>query len=189
MPELMVGTSTAQWQALVTEAEAACRCSLGEEMQSYLVFLLMRFARRTEVAASVLALEYLNGVLSSGRQRLDQLQEVGDKCLLYSGLFPHRAERRRVKISYYVDLGRSAFSQLAANGRVAPQYALYQNVADTFVPMMDVLQAMRTQGGAVAVLTPLQALELWQDTGSMRALDELRQATSGTPVCAANMRH
>jgi len=71
---------------------------------------------------------------------------------------------------------------LAANGRVAPQYALYQNVADTFVPMMDVLQAMRTQGGAVAVLTPLQALELWQDTGSTRALDELRQTTSGTPI-------
>ena len=36
-------TDTAQWQALVHEAEAAAECSLSVETESYLVFTLMRF--------------------------------------------------------------------------------------------------------------------------------------------------
>ena len=36
-------TSVAQWQALVREAQSECNCNLDETLESYLVFLLMRF--------------------------------------------------------------------------------------------------------------------------------------------------
>ena len=114
MSELVIHTSaTAEWLSLVNEAESAAALHLDEEMQSYLVFLLMRFTESPELAASVLAMEYLQSMRSQGRVGQDQLRNVGDKCLLYSGLFPERAERRRVKISYFVDLGRSAYQQLS----------------------------------------------------------------------------
>ena len=172
-------TETAQWHMLVTEAAASCDCRLDEGLESYLVFLLMRFAGRPELAASVMALEYLRGMLSLGRLRHEHLRDVGDKCLLYSGLFPRRAERRRVRISYFVDLGQAAYRQLA----LAPTHAgadLYARLSATFVLLMDVLQAMRGLGDAG--LDPLHTLELWNDTGSRRAYQALRRMTDATPV-------
>lgn len=181
MPELLVHSSaTAEWLSLVHEAEKAIDHPLDEEMQSYLVFLLMRFTERPELAASILAVEYLESMRQLGHAGRDQLRNVGDKCLLYSGLFPQRAERRRVKISYFVDLGRSAY-QLLSERMERGAAIMYQRLAGTFVPLMDVLQAMRTLGYADA-LTPLQAIELWQDTGSRSALRILRRRTQSTPL-------
>ena len=53
MSELLIQTSaTAEWLSLVTEAESAAELHLDEDMQSYLVFLLMRFTERPELAGS-----------------------------------------------------------------------------------------------------------------------------------------
>ena len=41
-------TETSQWHALVNEAQAASRLILNEDTESYLVFLLMRFAHETQ---------------------------------------------------------------------------------------------------------------------------------------------
>jgi len=182
MPELLVqGSATADWLSLVHEAETAIDHPLDEEMQSYLVFLLMRFTERPDLAASVLAVEYLQSMHTLGRVGQDQLRSVGDKCLLFSGLFPQRAERRRVKISYFVDLGRSAY-QLLSERLEHGTSAMYHRLADTFIPLMDVLQAMRTLGDADSSLSPLQAFELWQDTGSQTALSSLRKRTKAIPL-------
>ena len=182
MPELLVHTSaTEEWLSLVHEAETASEHHLDEEMQSYLVFLLMRFTEKPELAASIMAVEYLQSMQAMGRIGQEQLRNVGDKCLLYSGLFPQRAERRRVKISYFVDLGRSAYQQLSEqlehNAAV-----MYHRLAGTFVSLMDILQAMRALGAPDAQLDPLRAFELWQDTGSRAALKALEQSTQGTPL-------
>jgi len=182
MPELLVHTSaTEEWLSLVHEAETASEHHLDEEMQSYLVFLLMRFTEKPELAASIMAVEYLQSMQAMGRIGQEQLRNVGDKCLLYSGLFPQRAERRRVKISYFVDLGRSAYQQLSEqlehNAAV-----MYHRLAGTFVSLMDILQTMRALGAPEAQLDPLRAFELWQDTGSRAALKTLEQSTQGTPL-------
>ena len=66
MSELVIHTSaTAEWLSLVNEAESAAALHLDEEMQSYLVFLLMRFTESPELAASVLAMEY-RGIRRNG---------------------------------------------------------------------------------------------------------------------------
>lgn len=182
MSRLVVKASTTEeWLTLVNEAKAAADCKLDEDMESYLVFLLMRFTEKPELAASVLALDYLRSMQLSGHLAQDQLREVGDKCLLYSGLFPERAARRRVKVSYFVDLGRSSYHQLADRlGHGAA--ALYERLALTFVGLMDVLQSMRALGGGQAALNPLGAYELWRDTGSEHAKKQLRLSTGGMPL-------
>ena len=177
MPELVVhGSATEEWLSLVHEAEAASAFHLDEEMQSYLVFLLMRFTEKPELATSILAVEYLQSMQTLGRVGQDQLRNVGDKCLLYSGLFPKRAERRRVKISYFVDLGRSAYQQLSEQMEHGAA-TLYNRLADTFVSLMDILQMMRALGSPANQLDPLQAFELWQETGSQSALKILNKRT------------
>lgn len=182
MPGMIVHTSaTANWLSLVNEAEAATACRLDEEIQSYLVFLLMRFTDRPGLASSVLAVEYLHSMQTVGRYGQIQLRNVGDKCLLYSGLFPQRAKRLRVKISYFVDMGRSAYQQLSEQVEYSAG-AMYHRLAGTFVSLMDILQTMRTLSITADQLDPLQAYELWQDTGSRHALRTLHKKTSATPL-------
>lgn len=179
-------TSTAQWHALVSEAEAACDYRLAEELESYLVFLLMRFVGKPELAGRTLALEYLHSVHAEGRVRRERLRDVGDQCLLYSGFFPQQAERRLVRISYFVDLGRSAYQQLAA--ALQHQGAdVFVRLSEAFVQLRDVLQAMRELHGEPA-LDALQAAELWGDTGSRHAFRLLQRFTDALPASSPKNR-
>lgn len=173
-------TATAQWQALVSEAEAACECHLNEELESYLVFLLMRFAARPDLAGRVMAVDYLRSCLAQGYQQREQLRDVGDQCLLFSGFFPEQAERRLVRISYFVNLGRSAYDMLAQRLENAAA-EIYLNLAEGFVNLRDVLQAIRELDGEPS-LGILQQLELWADTGSRLALKTVQAETDAVPV-------
>ncbi|RMG29365.1 MAG: hypothetical protein D6721_06305 [Gammaproteobacteria bacterium] len=189
MKELILEpTSVAQWHALVTEAEQACACRLDEELESYLVFLLMRFLRQPELAGRVMAMEYLEGLNSAGRAQIDRLREVGDLCLLLSGFFPEQAARRLVRISYFVDLGRSSYGVLADRfSHAAAQ--VYRSLSEGFVTLMDILQQIRGLAGG-EVLDPLHNQELWSDTGSRRALRELRRqlGPGATPLPLGSRR-
>ncbi|MDY6978308.1 MAG: hypothetical protein SV201_00390 [Pseudomonadota bacterium] len=171
-------TPLSQWHTLVSEAEQAVGVTLEPELESYLVFTLMRYLNRPEMAQRVLALDYLEAAHCQGREQQERLRDVGDQCLLYSGLFPRRAERRRVRVSYYVDLGRSAYHHLGSSG--IPLSALYAELAQTFVLAMDILQAIRNLRREQQ-LDPLGSLELWQDTGSNVARQALSDITDATP--------
>lgn len=176
-------TSTAQWHALVCEAETASRTQLDEELESHLVFLLMRFLGRADLANSVLGMNYLRSFEEVGRVREEKLREVGDQCLLYSGFYPKQAQRKSVQISYFVDLGRAAYTHLA-QARMNAVASLYQHLADDFVRMMDVLAAIRKLDPQSQRLEPLEAFPLWEATGSTQAFNDLRRVTGSTLIAA-----
>lgn len=169
----------AQWHSLVSDAEQAAGVKLDEELESYLVFTLMRYLSRPEMVQRVLALDYLQAAHSQGRDQQTKLRDVGDQCLLFSGLFPRRAERRRVRVSYYVDLGRSAYRHLGHTRD--PLSSLYADLSYAFVSAMDILQAVRNMREEQQ-LDPLNALELWQDTGSAMARRTLSETSDATPL-------
>ncbi len=170
--------STHEWHTLVNDAQHHTGVQLNEELESYLVFMLMRYTDKPEMAASVLALDYLEGAHALGQVRQDRMRDVGDQCLLYSGLFPERAENRHVKVSYYVDLGRSAY-HTAADATHKAVGQLFIGLASQFVIIMDTLQAMRGINNEAPQLTPLIAFELWQDTGSQQAKKMLSNISNG----------
>lgn len=175
-------TATAQWFELIQEAEAACRVQLDDERKSYLIFLLMRYTSSSQLANSILALEYLQGLRLNGRVGEQQLSAVGDKCLLFSGLFPGRAQRRRVRISYYVRLGASAYHWLGET-LAGARADLFTGLAEQFVELMDILHAARELSSEKPALAPLQAMEIWEDTGSRHARTTLGQYShQGTPL-------
>jgi len=181
--------ATAQWHDLVKEAEAFNGVSLDEELESYLVFLLMRYTGKPELAAKVMALDYLHGAQTAGSERREKMRDVGDQCLLYSGLFPKRAEKRRVRVSYYVDLGRSAYQNVAEAAQAA-MAEMFTHLAESFVSLMDTLQAMRSMHNHEQQLDPIRAFELWQETGSQRARTVLGQTTDAIPlVICSRSRH
>lgn len=165
-------TSTAHWHELVCEAEQHCQQKLGEEVQSYLVFLLQRFLSKPEITSRVLALDYLKSLRSAGQRQIEKLRDVGDICLLHAGFFPQRARRRRVSVNYYVDLGTGAYYQLHHHTS-HHQGQLFEYLYERFVPAMDVLQAMRTMDNSQPLMDPLMAFDLWEHTHSQQARRDL----------------
>ena len=174
---ILQATPTAQWYALVGEAEQACSIHLNPDLESYLVFLLMRFSKQPELAAKIFAFEFLEAVqAANGVQRDNLLQTLGDSCLLYSGLFPAQATRRQVKISYFIDIGRIAYSTLSDQGH-HQLGELFACLSQFFIVVMDILQTMRELSGDTGILSPIQAEELWSETGSQHARAVLERYT------------
>lgn len=173
-PLILQPTSTAQWHSLVNEAICTSGVHLSEELESYLVFMLMRYTENPHISNGMLAIDYLQSQQSTGKVRRVALQDVGDKCLLFSGLFPGLASSRQVRVSYFVKLGQSAYCILShlERGGLSP---LYYSLSEDFVPLMDVLQAFRSFEENKPLLSPIEALELWSDTqseGAFRTLQE-----------------
>ncbi|MBL4711474.1 MAG: hypothetical protein JKX75_03060 [Gammaproteobacteria bacterium] len=174
---ILDSSELSQWHTLVLEAEQDYGVHLDEAMQSYLVFTLMRFAKNNQLNTQALALDYLTAHQLPSSLRSEQLRDIGDQCLLVSGLFPQTVVKRQVSVSYYVDLGRAAYQHI---GDVTQQgiATLYQQLAESFVLLMDLLQTIRQY--SMPALQPVTAYELWSKTGSRAAQQQI--SVSGTPV-------
>lgn len=181
---LISGSQVADWQKLVSEAETELGVTLDEDMESYLVFTLMRYTRRPDMASRIMALDYLQAMQSSGGASQQHMREVADQCLLLTGLFPARARRRRVSLTYYVDLGRGAYQHLAEN--LAGMTEFYSRMAQQFIQAMDTLHAIRQMSEGQLQLDPLEAFNLWQQTGSRAARVQMALITQAIPVAPPN---
>ena len=135
-------TPIAQWYALVNEAQFDCQLNLTEELESYLVFMLMRFSEKSELSQNILAIEFLESLHKRGSLKTCSLQEVGDKCLLISGFFPEHIKKRRLKESYYIDLGQNAYYALANDLKLTAA-ELFKSLSHEFLILRGILQAMR----------------------------------------------
>jgi hypothetical protein len=172
---LLGSTPTALWQGIIHEAEMQCTIKLREEIESYLVFLLMRYMDKPQLLHHIMATEFMGALQENRRKQQILFQEVGDKCLLFSGLFPQIAEKRFVKISYFVEMGQSAYFTLSKKSN-----DLYGMLSKQFVPLMDILQSIRSSENFTDLM-PLEAYELWNDTGSQRAFYRLKTYTQAIP--------
>ncbi len=156
-----MNTELILWRDAILAAEARCHVNLPAELESYLVSLLIRFTPQSDLARHVMAVEYLRAMQESQSTRRYALATVGDQCLLITGIFPGFANRRQLSPRYFVELGRSAYANIAnaAND-------IYTMLAQQFVLLMDILQAVNERH----ILLPLEAYDLWQELGSQRAL-------------------
>ncbi len=179
-------SAMALWWDLVREAEAEIEQRLDEDMESYLVFLLMRHLGSVGLGQRVMALDYLSALQADGGRRRHGLQEVGDACLLLSGFFPEQAERRRVPLSYFLNLGRSAYDELAECLRAGME-ALYRQLSWGFADLVAVLSAIRRRVPDQAGPSPLLAFELARAPGPWQ-LQRAEQAFPGAVLIEASMR-
>jgi hypothetical protein len=147
------GSQLQLWQGLVRDGEAHSGIELGESVQSYLVFVLMRYLRDEALAAHVMALDWLEAAERTGRARADALRDVGDRCLLIAGRFPRLAERRQVGPDYFRQLGSGAYRGVVEATR-AGYAALFAELARAFDAMVRVLGALPRRG---AILLPAWA--------------------------------
>ena len=135
-------TDISQWHALVNEAQAATRLILNENTESYLVFLLMRFSQGPKLIESVVAMDFLESIHKSRTHKLDLLRDVGDKSLLFCGLFPGMANKKHVSLNYFSDMGQAAYLSI---GELQDSITaeLYLQLSAQFISLQQILQAMR----------------------------------------------
>lgn len=153
METIRQGAQAELWQALVREGCERSGQRLDESCESYLVFALLRHQRDAHLLARTQALEWLHAQSQVGALRADALRDVGDRCLLIAGLYPALAQRRRVRVDYFVELGRGAYHGVAEASRAA-YAALFAQLADTYHELVRALQAMRGPAAARLPLGP-----------------------------------
>lgn len=172
--------STSEWQDLVIDAANNCSIRINEELESYLVFLLMRFTKDVTLAKKIVALDFLEAQHQSKNQRQQALRDIGDTCLLFSGFFPEISIKRRVSPSYYVKIGKSAYQILGVDlDRSLAD--LFKNLSNSFVKLMDILQTMR-KFNSHNNINLLVSEELWRDFGSASSLLTLKQYSSSSSI-------
>ncbi|WP_392538669.1 hypothetical protein [Legionella sp. 227] len=138
-------TDISQWHALVNEAQAATQLILTENTESYLVFLLMRFAQGPKLIESVVALDFLESMHRPRNLQMELLRDVGDKSLLFCGLFPGIAKRRHVSLEYFSGMGQAAYLTISElEGKHTAD--LFIQLSEQFLTLQHVLQAMRGEG-------------------------------------------
>ena len=122
MRDILTDNQTALWVDLVHEAEHDAAAPLGEELESYLVFLLIAHMRDTHLHRNAIAIDYLLAKAQAGQRHREELRTVGDRCLLLAGLYPEQARQRMVGLEYFIAMGSQAYNELA--------HALRATVAD-----------------------------------------------------------
>lgn len=173
MSLLINKSSLALWYEVVKTAENRCSVALQDELEAYLISLLIRYINKPEIAKQIFATAFLKAMQLRKIERNISLQHLGDQCLLFAGLFPHVAEKHHVKVSYFVDIGQSAYIEISNTTN-----DLFSSLALQFVALMDVLQSIRPSPD----LLPLEAYDQWNEVGSQYALRILKEYTGGIPI-------
>lgn len=177
MDLLLQHNETALWHLLVQEAQKNRHIYLAESLEIYLAELLKRFSERPEMTGSVLGLEFLEA------QEPWAFRDLGDKCLLFAGLFPGRAERKRINIHYFIQLGQEAYTTVAQQ-QSNEQAALFENLGREFMNLREVLAATRPQQDL------LQTIGLWEESKSPQVYQGIIQQCNSTVLIApGTQRH
>lgn len=135
---------TAEWHSLVSDAEAQCGFHVDDSLRHYLIITLDHFTTDSQLASVVIAIDFLEGLESFGRIGNSLLRQVGDRCLLLSGLFPEQARKRLVNEEYFVSIGRQAYETIATVSIQAAYHSeLFHQLSEEFIHLTQILQAMR----------------------------------------------
>lgn len=139
-------TEISQWQALVNEAQVNTRLILNENMESYLVFLLLRFSKGSQLFESIIGLDFLKAMKLNTSSRIARFRELGDKSLLFSGLFPELARKRNVSLDYFSEMGQQAY-YAAGESPENELSDLFIQLGHQFNNLKKILQDIRSSPG------------------------------------------
>lgn len=136
--------------------------------EHYLVQLLATYASQP-IDDEPLALKLLGALDAAPRQRREQLRQVGDTSLFVSGFWTDSFARKAVDVDYYIDLGGSAYGELARTGAGwarDPFGDVYESLADNFARFVDVLAVVSHSLMPESPQDILRLYERWLKTRS-----------------------
>ena len=116
----------------------------GALTEHYLVQLLAAYAAHP-IDAQPLAIKLLEAVEAAPRERRVQLREIGDTSLYLSGFWAESLADKLVDVDYYIDLGGTAYGELARGGSKwtgDPFGDVFAELAANFARFVEVLMVI-----------------------------------------------
>ena len=101
----------------------------------------MRFSQAPKLIESVVALDFLESMNKPRQLQKELLRDVGDKSLLFCGLFPGIAEKKHVNLRYFSDMGQTAYL-IVGELHHSQSADLYFQLSSQFITLQQILQAM-----------------------------------------------
>ena len=101
---------------------------------------------------------------------------MGDVSLYLAGYFQESFNRKLVDVDYYIDMGGSAYRQVAIRSGAAILQKLYCELAERFAVFVDVLAEVSEKTLPKTEKDILRSYELWMKTRSERAAKTLQGA-------------
>jgi hypothetical protein len=148
----------------------------GVMVEHYVVQLLAGYAVQ-QIESTPLALRMLAAAEAPAPERRRHLRQVGDTSLYVSGFWSESLEGRIVDVDYYIEMGGSAYRELARDGKRAardPLGDVFGELAVNFVRFVGALAVISRR-----VVTPtsdrdiLRLYRQWQRTRSANAAARL----------------
>jgi hypothetical protein len=174
------------FRELVIEALGKQKVSTQPETEFYLVNLLNQFIKADRlysrdaegsVREESLALMVKEALEQPKPQAQSALfRHVGDVSLYVAGFFQDSLNRKLVDVDYYIDMGGTAYHQVAVRAEEQIMKVLYQELADKFGTFVEVLAEVSDKTTPKTEKDLLRMYELWVRTRSERAAKALQEA-------------
>lgn len=103
-------------------------------------------------------------------------RHIGDVSLYTAGFFQDSLNRKLVDVDYYIDLGGTAYKNVAARVEEDSLKTLYLELANKFGTLVDVLAEVSDKTSQKTEKDLLRMYELWIRTRSERAAKALQEA-------------
>lgn len=164
----------------IERAQARSGHPLSDDVEAYVVGLLARFVRRTQVAgrrSEPLALDYLRARGQDGSARAQALRSVGDRALYISGVVPRSVHRNAVDVRYVRGIGEAAYREVAGHGQPwGGALAVLGELAETFEGVAEVIAEIVDLEARAPTKDLLGLYERWRRQGDPRDRKRLMQA-------------
>lgn len=182
----LISQPQAYFHELVIDALGQHRLSPQPETEFYLVNLLNQFittdrlylrdenGNYREEPLAVLIKEALEEPLAEAQRLL--FRHVGDVSLYVAGFFQESLNRKRVDLDYYIDMGGTAYKQVAARADALSHQSMYKELSEKFSHFVSVLAAVSDRTTPKTEKDLLRLYEFWVRTGSERAAKSLKEA-------------
>jgi hypothetical protein len=175
------------FRELVTEALSRQNLKTKPETEFYLVNLLGQFMKTDrlygqsqdgslrEEPLAFLVKEAIEESQPKAQAML--FRRVGDVSLYTAGFFQESLRRKAVDVDYYIEMGHTAYHQVASRADEEVLRVIYEELASKFAAFVDVLAEVSDKTTAPKTEKDLlQVYERWVRTGSDRAAQALKNA-------------
>jgi hypothetical protein len=148
----------------------------GVMVEHYVVQLLAGYAAHS-IESTPLALRMADAVDAPPRERRKKLRAIGDTSLYVSGFWGESLEEAVVDVDYYVEMGGSAYGELARGGPgwTGDPYAnVFGELAENFIRFVGALALVSRRMALPASSQDVVRLyRRWQKNGSASAAARL----------------
>jgi hypothetical protein len=177
MSDLVTGSSLKEFfKVILDEVTRRQRVVIAELTEFYLVNLLAEFATADKLFSQEqegrkdhepLAVLYHRALQQEREERIRTLRRLGDVSLYKAGFFAGALQSSVVGADYYIQMGGTAYGQVAELSPPAGFAEVYRELCSKFRALVEVLEEISARGMVQGGPTgTLKVYETWVRTGS-----------------------